>query len=269
MSFINVFKKEVRWNLKAFLIWTAIFVAFALMYIPITDQMLQRSDDIIKLLDMMPKFIRQMFNLEEELLTRPEGIFGSEGMSFVYILSAVFSSMLAGSLFAKEFEQKTIEYLIVKPGSRVTVFLSKSLVMILYLVALSAVFVFSITRLFDIFVNASYNQTILLGFGLYALSVQMFFAGVATIVAVIGQKSSLNISVSIGLVIFMYFGDTLSNSFEVISWVGKFSVFHYIPLVQTIVEERVVVGNSILIMLLSLGLLAIGMLIFRKVDVKV
>ncbi|HAA86434.1 MAG TPA: hypothetical protein DCE14_08850, partial [Kosmotogaceae bacterium] len=78
----------------------------------------------------------------------------------------------------------------------------------------------------------------------------------------------MTISLSIGLVIFMYFGDTLSSIFEQIKWLGRFTVFNYIPLVETIKHDKVMVGNALLIMLSSVVFFTIALWGFRKIDVK-
>ncbi|OAA29149.1 hypothetical protein AT15_03935 [Kosmotoga arenicorallina S304] len=268
MSFANIYRKEFKWNLRSFIIWTTIFVAFALMYIPLTDQILQQSEAMLKFIEKMPKLLLQIFSFEPELLTKPEGLFGSEGMSFVYILSAVFSSMLAGSMFSKEFEQKTIEYLLVKPCSRLTVFLSKLSVMFSFILILAGTFTFFEIRLFDAFVTQEYSVRILYAFGLYALTVQVFFAALATMISVIVQKSSLNTSISIGLIIFMYFGDSLGRSFENLEWMSIISIFRYIPLIDTIKNNQIMLGNSLIIILISGVFLLAGGLIFSRTDIK-
>ncbi|AKI97368.1 ABC transporter permease subunit [Kosmotoga pacifica] len=269
MSFSNIYRKEFKWNLRTFIIWTAIFIAFTFMYIPITDQMLQQSDAMLKFIEKMPKLLLQMFSFDPELLTRPEGLFGSEGMSFVYILSAIFASMFAGSLFSKEFEQKTIEYLLVKPGSRLTVFFSKVAVMFTFILLLVGAFTISETRLFELFVHMEYNVKVLYAFGLYALTVQVFFASLATLISVSTQKSSLNTSITIGLTIFMYFGDSLGRSFENLKWMSIISIFRYIPLIDTIKNNQMMLGNAFIIMLISMIFLFTGAWVFSKTDIKV
>ena len=268
MSFTNIYRKEFKWNLRSFIIWTSIFVAFSFMYIPLTDQLIQQSGAMLKFIEKMPKLLLQMFSFEPELLTRPEGLFGSEGMSFVYILSAVFASILAGSMFSKEFEQKTIEYLLVKPGSRLTVFLSKLSVMFSFIILLTGIFTLFEVKLFDVFVHQEYSTKILYAFGLYALTVQVFFAAVATLVSVIVQKSSLNTSISIGLIIFMYFGDSLGRSFENLEWMSIISIFRYIPLIDTIKNNQIMLGNALTIMLISAIFLFAGAWVFKKTDIK-
>lgn len=269
MVFTNVYKKELKWNFLTVIIWMAVFVGFCFLYIPLSDELLKEADQLMNFLEKMPEFLLQMFNFEAEVISKPEGLFGSEGMSFVYILSAIYAAMLAGSLFSKEFENKTIEYLLTKPGKRLTFFFSKASVMYTYILFLSAVFTISMMQLFAIFVSGDYSNKVLLGFGVYALAVQVFFGSIAVLISVLTKKGSLNTAISIGLTIFMYFGDSLGRSFDHLKWMAKISIFHYIPLADTIIDEKIFLGNSLMIMAVGGAVLLLSSWVFNKTDVSV
>ena len=265
---LNMLKKEVKVNFLSSLIWIIVFVGFILMYIPVANLMQDEMDDMIKIIEKMPELFIKMFNFEPELIASPEGLFGSEGMSFIYILSAVFSATLAGSIFSKEFELKTIDYLLVKPIKRFQVFLSKTLTMLFFIISL--VFVFTVSEIisFSVFIGRGYSTTILYSFGLYTLSVLVFFGGLSTIISFITRKSRLNTTVSIGIIFFMYFGDSLGRSFDNLEILSKISIFNYIPLADTIVNEKMYWENSLLIIISGLLLYIIAYIIFRKIDIK-
>jgi len=267
MRYLNLFKKEFKWNLISFLIWTAVFVGFVFMYVPMTNLLLEDMDEIMTFVEKLPEVFLKMFNFEPEIVSRPEGLFGSEGMSFVYILSAIFSATLAGSFFAKEFENKTVEYLLIKPVKRRTVFCVKSAVMLLDLLLMSIIFLVFMLYAFDAFIDTAYNVRVLYAFGLYTMAVLVFFGGLSTLFSIMAKKSSLNTSISIGVVLFMYFGDTLGRSFDGLGWLAKISIFNYIPLVDTIKNDQIYILNSLIIILIGLGFMSIAYWLFEKMDV--
>jgi len=267
MRYLNLFKKEFKWNLIAFLIWTAVFVGFVFMYVPMTNLLLEDMDEMMSFIEKLPDVFLKIFNFEPEIVSKPEGLFGSEGMSFVYILSAIFSATLAGSFFAKEFENKTIEYLLLKPVKRRSVFCVKSAVMLLDLLLLSIIFLIFILYAFDTFIDIAYSVKVLYAFGLYTLAVLVFFGGLSTMISIMAKKSSLNTSLSVGVVLFMYFGDTLGRSFEHLGWLAKISIFNYIPLVDTIKNDRIYTLNSLIIIAVGLGFMSIAYWLFEKMDV--
>src|SRR6056297_2292297 len=266
---LNIFRNEIRNNLWFFLIWCGVFIGFIFMYLPMTNLILDEIDDLMIFVEKMPEFLLKMFSFEPEVFNKPEGIFGSEGMSFIYILSAVFAANLAGAVFSKEFEEKTIEFLLVKPVKRWHVFFEKTFLMLTMIVLLSGLFTVFQFLGFNWFISEAYSPKILLSFGLYTFSVLTFFAGLSTLISCITKKSNANISISIGIIIFMYFGDSLGRSFESVIWLAKMSIFNYIPLAETIIHERMYFSNAIIISLIGLLLFLSGFFVFNRSDIEI
>lgn len=266
--FFNIYRKEFIWNSLSLLIWTVVFLGFVFMYLPMTNLILDEMGELMKFVEKMPQFLLKMFNFEPEVFSKPEGIFGSEGMTFVYILSAVFAAGLAGNVFSKEFEYKTIEYLLVKPVKRSSVFFAKSLMMFSSIGILTGIFTVGLISAFNLFIKIPYSLNILYSFGLYTLSVLVFFSGMSTLISCITRKSNLNTSISIGITIFMYFGDSLGRSFESVGWLAKISIFNYIPLADTVINNRMYLLNSIIIIMLGLVMYTIAYFIFDNSDIK-
>src|SRR6056297_684023 len=267
--FLNIYRNEARNNAWFFLIWCAVFIGFIFMYLPMTNLILDEIDELMKFVEKMPEFLLKMFNFEPEVFSKPEGIFGSEGMSFIYILSAVFAANLAGAVFSREFEQKTIEFLLVKPVKRSRIFIEKASFMLVLIILLSVLFTIFELLGFKWFIRQEYSEKILLSFGLYTFCVLAFFGGLSTLISCITKKSNLNISISVGIIIFMYFGDSLGRSFESISWLSKMTIFHYIPLAETIINERMYLTNAIIISLIGVVLFIAGFLVFKKSDIEI
>ena len=265
---LNIFKKEIKTNFLSFFIWSLVFVGFILMYIPIADLMQDEIDNMIKIAEKMPSFLMNLFNFNPELVTKPEGLFGLEGMSFIYIFASLFSATLAGAIFSKEFESKTIEYLLVKPVNKFQVFLAKTLTMLFFVISLALVFTIAEIIFFNIFVSQDYNKTILYSFGLYTLCVLIFFGGLSATISFITKKSRLNIIVSVGIVIFMYFGDSLGRSLENLKLLSRISIFNYIPLADTVISGKMFWQNSLVIIAIGLMFYFVAYIIFRNLDIK-
>jgi ABC-2 type transport system permease protein len=267
---MNIFKKELKWNLKFFLIWLSVFLLWEWMYVPITGQFMGEISTFVTFLDKLPKALLKAFNMDAQMLTKPEGLFGSEGMSFLYILGAVFSATLAGNLFAKEYEQKTIEFLLIKPLSRISIFLQKFSVFFLFISISFAAFTVNLFLLFHIFIGPkiAFDYGILFAFGLYAYVVMAFFGSLSIFLSIMTQKSSINTTVSLALIIFMYFGASLAETFKVTSWIGWLSIFKFIPLMDTVKEGKIFWENSLLIFLISLAGVFLCAWIFNRKEIK-
>jgi ABC-2 type transport system permease protein len=207
--------------------------------------------------------------LDKDLFTKPEGIFGGEGMSFIYILGAIFIASMVGNIFAKEYENKTIEYLIVKPLSRKDIFIQKLLCLISYTILLNLIFTFVMLIEFKLLVNYPYNQNVLIAFGYYSFVSQFFFLGISMISSIFFQKSSMNTLISLAVVIYMYFGNTLAKMSEKLILISRMSIYNYIPITDTIIEGKFYYVNGLFIIFISLILMAVSYLIFIKKDIKI
>jgi len=268
---MNVFRREFSFQLRYTLIWTIVLLLWALMFIPVTGQIMEEMDTIIQFFDKFPKALLRTFNMDAEMFSKPEGVFGSEGMSFAYILGGIFASLLAGRVFAREYEEKTIEYLLVKPLSRRSLFVQKALCMVLFLLFSGVLFGGSIQLLFRAFIGPKYtfSATVLLGFALYEIVVMLFFGAISALVSVIAQSTTLNTAISMALVIFMYFGSTLVDLNPALGWMRYASIFPYIPLIDTVKNEQVFWANSLWIAALSGVILLVALRVFEKKEIRI
>jgi len=266
---MNLFKKDFKYNFRGLLIWSIIIFSFALLYIPFTEKILSDSAQMIQILDKFPKAFLKSFNIDTESFSTPEGFFGSEGMSFIFILTGLFAATLSGSLFAKEFENKTIEYLLIKPFSRTKIFIQKALVLIFNILILNFIFNFSVLYLFSVFVSSEYDKSILFGFGLYVFVVELFFGALGILFSILFQKSSLTTSLSLGILFIMFFGETTASEIKVIEPLAKLSIFHYISLIETVKNHKIYLSNSFIIMILSFIIMYVALKIFEKKNILI
>jgi ABC-2 type transport system permease protein len=265
----NLLKKELKFTYKNTILWSLLFVLFTGMYIPMSNQILSQSNNVLELINNMPRFLLESFNFSEQIFTKPEGIFGSEGMSFVYLLGAVFSAMLVGKVFADEYEKGTIEYLSVKPISRSTLYITKFTNIMINILFLNIIFTISVVSMYAIFMEYEYNPEILLAFGIYSLTVQIFFSSISVMISILTQNNSSNLGISLSILIFMYFGDTMAKTIEATSWIKYFSIFNYIPLMETVLEEKIFWVNSLIILLISFGIYYFSYYLFKNKDINV
>ncbi|ABR30323.1 hypothetical protein SU69_02355 [Thermosipho melanesiensis] len=261
-----LFSKDLKYNLKTFFIWFAVLFLFSYMIAPFIDTVMHDSKEFLKFIDSLPKFMIKAFNISESFIT-PEGFFGVKMMLMAQIFAAIFSILIASSIFSQEFENKTMEYLLVKTYSRKRIFITKSLVAFLFYTSFALFFGISIVALFNIYVSFEYNVKILWGFSLYIYVVEIFFGFLAIFFSIIFQKSFPSISLSIGLFVIMYIMDLFGTAVENFKWLRYLSIFKYISVGDTLKFNQVYVFNSILLILLSFSSLIIGIFIFNKKDI--
>ncbi|BBE30149.1 hypothetical protein OSSY52_02900 [Tepiditoga spiralis] len=265
---MNLFKKELKYNLKSFFIWGSVLIMFSLLFVPFIDGILQDSDSLKKFMDSMPKFLLKSFGTNTDTFFTPEGFFSTKGMTMAYILTGIFSVLIASNMFAYEYQKKTIEYLLIKPYSRLKIFLIKSFSLIFFYLVYFFIFGIANFLLFKSFVHYEYNINIINGFALYLFVIEMFFGSIAVLLSVLFQKTILTQSISIGLFVFMYFSDMLGFAIDSMSWIRNFTIFKYFSLNETVSKGHVFVLNSFIIILISLTIMYVSMIIFKNKEIE-
>ncbi|WGS65654.1 ABC transporter permease subunit [Marinitoga aeolica] len=266
---MNLIKKEFKFNFKNLFIWIIVITLFNLMFISLSDIISEENSAFMNLLKRMPKTFLDAFNMDPETLLRPEGMLGTEGMTFMFIFFGLYASMLASKLFAGEYDNKTIEYLLIKPYSRNKIFLHKFSVILINAIILFLVFLGTEFWFFNQFVNREFSNNILFALAIYLFVIAIFFAAIATLISTLIQTRKLTNSISLGLLFFMYFGYTVTEGVKNTELLRKLSVFYYIPIRETLKSENIYLLNSFIIILISLMIFYASQKLFEKQDISV
>ena len=128
-------KRELKVNIKSFIIWLSILIGiFLIVYLIypyiITDESIKSMDE---LMEIFPEGVLKTFNMDIASISTAYGWFKTEGFMFILIIIGLYASFLGGSILLKEENDKTIEYLVTLPVKRKNIVTSKVIVSILYI----------------------------------------------------------------------------------------------------------------------------------------
>ncbi|NUV00080.1 hypothetical protein XO12_08250 [Marinitoga sp. 1154] len=264
---MTLIKKEFKFNFKNLFIWIIVITLFNMLYAGLTDFMIKELEFFVKFLERMPKQFLSAFNMDVQILSKPEGLIGSEGMTFMFIFFGLYASMLSSKIFAGEFDNKTIEYLLIKPYSRSKIYINKIFVIFIDIVLLALVFYGSIVMFFLMYVDQDYSNLVLFGFFLYLLTTEIFFASISVLISLFFQKRKLTNSITLGLLFFMYFGVTVTEGVKNTEFLRRISVFYYMPIRDIVLNQKIYYFNIFMIIILSLLIVSIARKIFEKKDI--
>ena len=131
-----IFKREMRAHLKSLFFWVAgVFFLIFISFIKF-ESIATTPEAADAMADMMPPIVQVMFGMTMPLYT-PQGYFI---MIFLWIGLAVFlhAALLGASLISKEQQDKTADFLLVRPLRREKIVLAKALAGIAQVVVLNA-----------------------------------------------------------------------------------------------------------------------------------
>ena len=252
-----MFKREMKINLKNFIIWTAIliglFLVVFLVYPSIvTSENMQMMDEMMK---MLPEEMLKAFNMDISSIDSAFGWLKTEGFVFVLLITGIYSGILGSNILLKEESDKTIEYLNSVPVTRKNIVLNKifcGLLYIILMIAIIGIFNFIGLSLSGEFDRKSY---ILLSITPIFSSIVIF--AICLFLSTFTHKTKKTLGISLGIVFASYFLNIISEMGESTEFLKYISIFTLADIRNVIVN----VSINPLMVVLSIGITAIFMIL--------
>ena len=230
-------KRELKVNLKSFIIWTSILVGMFLVvflvypYI-VTEDSLNSLDSMMK---VFPKELLKAFNMDITSLNTVYGWLKSEGFMFVLIIVGIYSSMLGSSIVLKEESDKTIEYLSSLPVKRRNIIAKNVLVSIFYITLM--VVIVGIFNYIGLTISGDFNRGQYLLLSITPLLIGLPLFAINLFISTFRHKTKKVIGISLGMVFLFYFLQIISDLGE------KTKVLRYFT-IYTLADTRNIVSKS-------------------------
>lgn len=257
-------KRELKANLKSFIIWLFVLVAmFLLVYLIypyiITDDSMKGIDEMMK---VFPPEVLKAFNMDVTSITTAYGWFKTEGFMFVLLIIGIYSSFLGGSILLKEENDKTIEYLNSLPIKRSSIITNKIIVGVFYVILI--VLLLGIFNFISLKISGGLDtkQFILLSITPVLIGLPLF--GINLFISTLMNRSKKTIGISLGLVFIFYVISVLSEISENVGFLKYFSIY-------TLADTRNVISNIeinpimvIISLLITVGFILLSYVKYNK-----
>lgn len=218
-------KRELKVNLKNFIIWNSILVFFLLVVYLIyptiaTSENLQMLEEMMK---MFPKEVLKAFNMDISSLESAFGWLKSEGFVFVLLIIGLYSGMLGANILVKEESDKTIEYLNSLPMTRTTIVLNKVLCSLIYIA--SFVLFIGLFNFIGLLCSGPFDMK-----AYFLLSITPLFSSLVSFafclfLSTFVSKNKKALGISLGIVFGSYFLLILSQMSQEAEFLKYFSLF--------------------------------------------
>ena len=245
-----MFKRELKINLKNFIIWTSIliglFLVVFLVYPSIVNSgNMETMDEMMK---MFPEEMLKAFNMDISSIDSAFGWLKTEGFVFVLLITGIYSGILGSNILLKEESDKTIEYLNSLPIKRSTIVLNKALCGLLYIVLM--VGILGIFNYIGLSLSGEFDKNlyILLSITPIFSSVVIYFG--CMFLSTFTHKTKKMLGISLGIVLISYVLQVLSSLAETTEFLKYFSAFTLADIRNVITDIAI---NPLLI-LISIGL---------------
>ena len=252
-----MFKRELKINLKSFIIWTSIliglFLVVFLVYPSIVNsENMEMMDEMMK---MFPEEMLKAFNMDISSINSAFGWLKTEGFVFVLLITGIYSGILGSNILLKEESDKTIEYLNSVPVTRKNIVINKILCGLLYIIlmiAIIGIFNFIGLSLSGEFERKSY---ILLSITPIFSSIVIF--AICLFLSTFTHKTKKTIGISLGIVFASYFLNIISEIAESTEFLKYISIFTLADIRNVIINESI---NPLMIVL-TIGITVVFMIL--------
>ena len=248
-------KRELKINLKNFILWTSILVGIFLVVFLVypyimTDDSMKNLDEMMK---VFPKELLKAFNMDLTSINTAYGWLKSEGFMFVLLIIGFYSSNLGYNILLKEEYDKTAEYLSFLPIKRSKILTNKIIVSIIYIIGMTLILgIFNYIAL-SISGDFNHKQYILLSLTPILIALPLFSLNL--FISTFIKRSKKALGLSLGLVFLFYIINVLSELSSKIEFIKYFSIYTLADTRKVI--EKIEINPINIIISLSLTIILI------------
>ena len=230
-------RKELKDNLKSFIIWTSIIAAFVILMIGVYPSFSNDMEAMNELMKNFPEPMLKAFNMDVLSFETAIGYFSTEGYMFVTILGGCFSAIIAGSIISKEESDRTAEFLLSKPITRTKIITNKIFIASIYIIGLNLITSLITFLGFTIIDGLEFKKWLLLSVG--PLLLCLTFASISYLISCFVTKSRQVMSLSLGLVLGTWMLNIVAGLTDKLSFLKYVSPFEYVNSKYLAVEEKI------------------------------
>ena len=220
---MTLFRHELRQGRNALILWTASISFLIAVCILLFPEMKAQMEGVSALFASMGAFSRA-FGMDKISFGALTGFYAVECGNILGLGGAFFASLIAVSALAKEEKERTAEFLLSHPVSRVSVISSKLAALVLQIVIMNAlVFALSAACIVIIGEEPDWKEICLLHLAYFLLQLEL--AGICFGISAFLRRGSLGIG--LGIAAIMYFLNIIANISEKAEFLKYITPFGY------------------------------------------
>lgn len=250
---MNIFLFELKAYRKSSIIWALSMASLSAMYILLFSAIGDDIDAFINAISNMPEVVQKMLNIYLDLLSTLEGFYS---FVFLYIIlcGAIQAMNFGVSVISKEISDKTADFLLTKPVSRVKILAAKILATFVSLIFTNAIYLF-VTLLMTTTVKSEFNMKIFLMITATLFFVQLMFMSLGIIVSVVIGKIRSVIAISLSTVFGFFIVGMLGSVIgdEAVRYITPFKYFDLAYVMENAAYETSFVIVAIVFIIVTIA----------------
>lgn len=239
-------KREMKVNLKSFIIWTSILIGLFLIVFLVYPSIV--SSENMKMMDEMmkifPEEMLKAFNMDISSIDSAFGWLKTEGFVFVLLITGIYSGILGTNILLKEENDKTIEYLNSVPVTRKNIVFNKILCGIFYIILM--ILVIGIFNFIGLSLSGEFAKKSYILLSITPIFSSIVIFAVCLFLSTFTHKTKKTIGISLGIVFVSYFLNIISEITTETEFLKYISIFTLADIRNVILNVSI---NSLLVVL--------------------
>jgi len=262
---MNMFLQELKTYRKSTIIWTASLIGILITVLAMFPSFAQEAEEFKKLLEGFPEVVRNAIGLQVDTIG---SILGYYSYIFTYVLlcGAIQAMNLGTSLLSREVREKTADFLLTKPVTRVEIITSKILAALTSLLITNIVYLASAYIMASIVKTEDFSIKVFLMISITLFFIQLIFLALGLILSVVLKKIKSVLPLSLGTVLGFFIAGMLASTTgdDKMRYLTPFKYFDTNYIMQNSAYE----GSYIIIgLIFVLGAISATYYIYSKKDI--
>lgn len=232
---MNIFKREMRANRKALIIWCiGVFLMIASSMAKYAG-LSASGQSINDLLAQMPQSLKTIMGMGTFDLSTATGYYGVI-FSYLAMMATIHAAMLGANIISKEERDKTAEFLFLKPISRNKIITSKLLASLINLLIFNLVTLVSSILLVQRYSKGEAVRGVIVRLMVGMLVLQLIFLFIGTAIAAISKHPKTAASMATGILLLTFMVSNaidLNSRMENLKYLTPFKYFDAKNLMST------------------------------------
>ena len=252
-----MFKRELKINLKSFIIWTSILIGLFLVVFLIYPSIINSAnmEMIDEMMKIFPEEMLKAFNMDLSTIDSAFGWLKTEGFVFVLLITGVYSGILGSNILLKEESDKTIEYLNSVPVTRKNIVLNKILCGLFYIILM--IVIIGIFNFIGLSLSGEFDRKSYILLSITPLFSSIVIFAICLFLSTFTHKTKKTLGISLGIVFVSYFLNVISEIGESTEFLKYISIFTLADIRNVILNVSI---NPILVVL-STGITIVFMIL--------
>ncbi|UGB32294.1 ABC transporter permease subunit [Metabacillus sp. B2-18] len=263
-----IYQRELKKNLKSLIIWGIALSGIILMTLSIYPQFTQDQETMKELLNAYPDSFKQAFGMDRLDYGSLLGFYGVQVHFMTTLFGSIFAVMLASNIVAKEENEKTIEFLLSKPITRMQIMTEKWLA-VMTNIALLNIIIMAISLIGFQFADDDPSMKTFILLVLATFLLHITFAAISFLLSTTMKKARTITSVSLGLVFLSYFLSVVSGITENLEGLKYFSFFKYIDAADIIANQSIKPLYLCIMLAIATIMIVLSYVAYHRKDIAV